>query len=72
MPEKIQKTYLKTWAVNNTYQYQIFEVKAGKLTWLLAEPVSKGVTRCANTEQELLVVLKNDCINMNKFYKRVR
>ena len=72
MPNPIKKTYLKTWAVNNAYQYQIFEVETGGLSWLVAEPVSKGVTRCADTEQELLIVLKNDCVNMNRISQKVR
>ena len=71
-PEPIKKTFLKTWSVNGYYQYQIWQVDAGTQHWLIAEPVLHGVTRCANTEQELLIVLKNDCINMNKFAQKVK
>ena len=68
----IKKTFLKTWCIGNYYNYQIHEVDAGGEKWLEATPITKGVTRCANTEQELLIILNNDAINMNKFWQKVR
>jgi hypothetical protein len=47
-------------------------VNAGGDTWLEAIPITKGVTRCANTEQELLIILNNDAVNLNKFWQKVR
>lgn len=74
MPKQklVVKRYLKTWCVGNFYNYQIYEVNAGGDTWLEATPITKGVTRCANTEQELLIILNNDAINLNKFWQKVR
>ena len=68
----VHKTFLKTWCIANYYCYQIFEVDAGGEKWLEATPITKGVTRCANTEQELLIILNNDAININKFWSKVR
>lgn len=68
----VQKKYLKTWAIGNFYQYQIFEINAGGEIWLEATPITKGVTRTAENEQILRILLENDAINMNKFWQRVR
>lgn len=73
MTQKIKKTYLKTWAVRNFYQYNIFEVDAGGLKWLIAEPLTKGLaTRCAEDERVLRIFVENDCINYIKFQQRVK
>ena len=68
----VKKTFLKTWAIANYYMYQIFEVDAGGLTWLEATPITKGVTRCADSEAELRILLENDARSMNQFQQKVR
>ena len=68
----IKKTFLKTWCIGNFYNYQIFEVDAGGDKWLEATPITKGVTRTAENEKVLRILLENDAINLNKFYQKVR
>ena len=68
----IIKTYLKTICIGNYYNYQIFEVNAGGQMWFEATPITKGVTRTAENEQVLKIILENDAINMNKFWQKVR
>lgn len=70
--KSIKKTYLKTWAVAGYYQYQIWEIDAGGQKWLEATPVTKGVTRTANNETILRIILVNDARNMNKFWQKVK
>jgi hypothetical protein len=72
MKNPVKKTFLKTWCIGNFYNYQIFEVDAGGEKWLEATPITKGVTRCAENEQILRILLENDAINLNKFYQKVR
>lgn len=67
----IRKWYQKTWAIANFYQYNIYQVVAGDLMWWLAEPVTPGcVTRTANNETELRIILENDCMNIVKSQQR--
>ena len=68
----IKKTFLKTWCIGNFYNYQIYEVDAGGEKWLEATPITKGVTRCAENEQILRILLENDAISLNKFWQKVR
>lgn len=74
MPKQklVIKRYLKTWCVGNFYNYQIYEVNAGGDTWLEAIPITKGVTRTAENETVLKIILENDAINLNKFWQKVR
>ena len=74
MPKQklVIKRYLKTWCVGNFYNYQIYEVNAGGDTWLEATPITKGVTRTAENETILKIILENDAINLNKFWQKVR
>lgn len=73
MPKNpVKKTYLKTWAIANYYMYQIFEVDAGGSTWLEATPITHGVTRTAENETVLKILLENDARSMNQFQQRVR
>lgn len=69
---RVKKRYLKTWAIQNYYIYHIFEVDGGGLKWLEAVPITKGATRCADTETELKIMLDNDAINMTNFWSKVR
>jgi len=72
MKNPVKKRYLKRIVIANFYQYQIFEVDAGGNTWLEAVPVTAGVTRCAEDENVLKILLENDAYCMNNFGKRVR
>lgn len=68
----IKKTFLKTWCIGNYYNYQIWEIDAGGDKWLEADPITKGVTRCAESENILRILLENDAKNMNAFWQKVR
>lgn len=70
MPKEIIKTYLKTWGVSGYYLYDIFEVDANGDKWLIAEPKTKGVTRTAENERILRIILQNDAMNMLKIEKQ--
>lgn len=72
MNNSVKKTYLKTWCIGNFYNYQIWEVDAGGDKWLEATPITKGVTRCAENEKVLRILLENDATNLNKFWQKVR
>lgn len=64
------KWYLKRWCINNFYQYDIYQIVFGKLTWLEATPITPGViTRTADDENTLKIILENDCLAHVKFQK---
>ena len=52
--------------------YQIWEVDAGGEKWLEATPITKGVTRTAENETVLKILLENDARSMNQFQQKVR
>lgn len=69
----VLKYYLKTWAIQNYYQYDIYQVMTGNDIWFLAEPRTPGiVTRTAENEKVLKILLENDCINATRFQQKVR
>lgn len=68
----VKKTFLKTWCIGNFYYYQIHEVDAGGEKWLEATPITRGVTRTAENETILKILLDNDAKNMTKFWTKVR
>lgn len=72
MSNLVHKTYLKTWVIGGFYQYKIYEIDAGGVKWLQADPVTMGACRTANTEEELKILLNNDAMNLTNFYKKVR
>lgn len=72
MNNPVEKRFLKTWAIANYYMYQIWEVDAGGNKWLEATPITKGVTRTAENEMILKILLENDAKSMNKFQQKVR
>lgn len=72
MTNPVKKRFLKTWAIANYYMYQIWEVDAGGEKWLEATPITKGVTRCAENETVLKILLENDARSMNQFQQKVR
>lgn len=69
---KVNRVYLKTITVLNKYKYKLYAVDAGNLFWIDADPVYKGVRRSADTEAELLIILENDCINIEKQEKAIQ
>ena len=68
----VKKTYLKTGSVLDYYQYQIFEVTAGDQKWLEATPITKGVTRTAENETILRILLANDAKTVNRTWNKTR
>lgn len=73
MANKTLKYFLKSWAIKNYYKYDIYQVFAGEDMWYLAEPRTPGiVTRTAENEKVLKIILENDCINAMKFSQKVR
>lgn len=73
MSNGIKKWYLKQWAIAGYFQYEIYQVVAGNLIWFEATPKTDGcVTRTANTEQELRLMLENDCLQIIKSHQRKR
>lgn len=73
MPNKILKYYLKSWAIQNYYKYDIYQVMTGNDMWFIAEPRTPGiVTRTAENEIALKIILENDCINATRFRQRIR
>ena len=73
MKNPVKKRYLKRIVIANFYQYQIFEVDAGGNTWLEAVPVTAGVvTRTAEDENILRILLENDVRSALMFQQRVR
>lgn len=68
----ITKKYLKTWEIKGYYKYKIFEIDAGGETWLEANPITKGVTRTAENEKILRILLQNDAMRMNKMFNQSR
>lgn len=73
MADKVSKHYLKTLAIKSYYQYDIYQVYAGDDMWYVAEPRTPGiVTRCAESEGVLKIILDNDCINATRFKQKTR
>lgn len=67
----VHKTFLKTWVIQGFYQYRIYEINAGGETWLQADNEYKGlVSRSAENEQVLRILLENDCRNFTKWHKQ--
>ena len=69
----IHKWYLKSWVIKNYYKYSIYQVMTGDDIWYMAEPVTPGtVTRTAENEKVLKIILENDCMNALKSLQRTR
>lgn len=66
MKPKITKTQIKTLTILDKYTYRIMLVDADGTQWLEAQPVWKGIQRTAESEKILKIILKNDCINIEK------
>lgn len=67
------KTFVKTICVGGFYNYCVYKITdfVGR-TYYVAEAITKGVTRCAATEEELKAILERDVVEMNKFWQKVR
>ena len=73
MSNGIKKWYQKQWAIGGYFQYEIYQVVAGDVMWFEATPKTAGcVTRTANTEQELRVILENDCLQIIRQHRKQR
>jgi hypothetical protein len=72
MIPRITKTQIKTITIANKYTYKVLLVEAGKDQWLEAQPVWKGITRTAENEKILRIILENDAINIEKEQQRTR
>lgn len=71
--KKEMKTFVKTIAIGGYYTYCVYKITdwVGR-TYYCAEPVLHGVTRTAETEEELKRILERDLNPMNQFQQRVR
>lgn len=67
------KTFVKTICVGNFYNFCIYKIVdfVGR-TYYVAEPVLHGVTRCAETEEELVRILNADVAPLNAIQRRTR
>lgn len=69
----VQKTFLRTISIQDKYFYRLLDVEAGTNHWLEAEPItSKCVTRTAENEEVLRILLENDALRLTKEQQRVR
>lgn len=67
------KTFVKTICVGNFYNYCVYKITdfVGR-TYFVAEPILHGVTRTADSEETLKVILERDVESLNKFWQKVR
>lgn len=73
MTQHVIKYYLKSWGIQDYYVYDIYQVMAGDAIWYMAEPRTPGiVTRTAENENVLKIILENDCKNATRFKQKVR
>lgn len=69
----LKKTFVKTLGLRGFYVYEIYLINAGGDIWYEADPKTPGcVTRTANTEAELKIILLNDVDQIIKFQQKVR
>lgn len=72
MKPRITKTHIKNITIAGKYTYRVILVEADKNQWLEAQPVWKGITRTAENEKILRIILENDAINLEKEQQRTR
>ena len=72
MKPHLTKTQLKIITIANKYRYKVLLVDADGNEWLEAQPIWKGVTRTAENENILRIILENDAIQMEKEQQRTR
>lgn len=69
----VRKWFLKIWIIQEKFAYDLYQVMTGNDMWFMAEPRTPGiVTRTAENEKVLKIILENDCINATRFQQRVR
>ncbi len=68
----VEKTFVKTITIQNKFSYRLLNVTAGTQEWLEAEPIGSGITRTAENERVLRIILENDALNANRQQPRVR
>lgn len=72
--KKEMKTFVEQVCVGNFYRYNIYKIVDGN--WQIyyqAESVdNKGVTRLAESVEELKRILEQDAIMLNRYYIKVR
>jgi hypothetical protein len=66
---KLTKTYLYNMYVGNFYQFRVFKVvDAHKQVYYIGDPVARGVTKLADTIEELRKKLESEVYFLNKYY----
>lgn len=67
------KQFIKTVCVGGYYCYCFYKITDffGQ-TYFVAEPITHGVTRTADSEETLKVILERDVESLNKFWQKVR
>ena len=72
--KKEMKTFVEQVCVGNFYRYNIYKIVDGN--WQIyyqAESIgNKGVTRLAESVEELKRILEQDAIMLNRYYIKVR
>lgn len=69
------KHFLITLSLGGYYNWCVYEIySGGEFSHLVAEPIGStgAVTRCADTLDQLKILLQNDVIRINKFKQKVR
>lgn len=68
------KTFVEQYCAGNFYRYEIYKIVDGNWqVYYQAESVDgKGVTRLAESMEELKPMLESDAITLNRFYIKVR
>lgn len=66
---KLTKTYLYNVCVGNFYQFRVFKVvDAHKQVYYIGDPVARGVTKLADTIEELREKLESEVYFLNKYH----
>ena len=70
---KLTKTYVDTLCVGGYYQFRVYKiVDAAHNTYYMASPVGHGVTKVADTIEELKILLVAQVKPLNEFAQKVR
>lgn len=69
----MHKTFIKTICVGGYYCYCCYKItdSIGRI-YYCAEPITKGITRCCETEDGLQKMLEADVKPLNEFWAMVR
>ena len=71
--KEIMKTFIHTICVGNFYNYCVYKITdfVGQI-YYVAEPITRGITRCCETEEGLIKMLEADVKPLNEFWMKVR